>query len=376
MKTRWKIARIAGIDLYLHTTFPLLLVWVIFYQFSLSGRLDDVWLGLLFTFFLFALVVAHEFGHALMARRFGITTRDITLFPIGGVARLTRIPTKPLEELLVALAGPAVNVVLAVLLFFALDWRRDLASFGISPLDPASFLQQLARANLWLAVFNLLPAFPLDGGRVLRALLSITFGRIPATHMAIAAGRGIAIILGLVGLALNPFLVRIAIFIWIAGKEEADRDELKAKLGGVHVEQVMLRECRTFFSEESLARVTNHLLACAQEDYPVIDHDNRFIGLLRRSDLVRSIADRGPDTLIGDISRRTGITAHPTETVTHLLERWPAGESTVAVLDQHRFVGMFTTVNLGEFMLVQSAMEKRAGKLTTLPSPAPFLPST
>lgn len=368
MKPLWKIGRIAGIAVYLHATFPLLLLWVGFYQYSQRGRLADVWSGLAFTVLLFVVVVLHELSHALVARRFGIRTRDITLLPIGGVAHLDRIPEKATQELLVALAGPAVNLGLALGIFSVLGWRADAVATGLAPAGAADFAAQFAWANLWLAGFNLLPAFPLDGGRVLRALLALRLPHLEATRIAALTGRIVAVGLGFIGLAVNPFLVLIAFFIWIGAGEEAAANELKVAMTGVHAGEVMLRECRTFAPEESLARAANHLLACCQEDFPIVDGEGRFHGLLRRADLVKGLAERGPDATVAGLMVRNVPTAQLDEPVTRLLHRWSAGRGTVAVLhDRHRFAGLLTAGNLGEYMMVQAALKRHATAFVPIP---------
>lgn len=366
MKPLWKIGRVAGIDVYLHATFPLLLLWVGFYQYNQRGRLADVWTGLAFMLFLFVVVVLHELGHALVARRFGARTRDITLLPIGGIARMDRIPEKPIQELAVALAGPAVNLVVALGVFSVLAWRFAGADSGPAPGSVADFTEQFAWANLWLAGFNLLPAFPMDGGRVLRALLALRLPHPEATRIAALTGRIIAVGLGFVGLAVNPFLVLIALFVWIGAGEEATASELKIALAGVHAGEVMLRECRTFAPGESLARAANHLLACSQEDFPIVDGEGRFLGLLRRADLVKGLAERGPDAAISDLMVRPVPTIRLGETIPSLLHRWSAAQGAVAVLhDQHRFAGLLTAGNLGEYMMVQSALKRHAAPPST-----------
>lgn len=225
MRASWRLGRIAGIDLYVHATFLLLLAWVVFQEYSRG--LAAIGGAMVYTVALFAIVVMHELGHALAARRFGILTRDIILLPIGGVARLERMPRNPRQELLVALAGPAVNVALATLLYAVVRLTGSTPSTDLYNIDiitsTRAFLYQLVIVNIVLALFNLLPAFPMDGGRVLRALLALrmqSYAR--ATAIAARVGRALALVLGMVGLYVwNPFWVLIALFVWMgAGSEE------------------------------------------------------------------------------------------------------------------------------------------------------------
>jgi Zn-dependent protease len=218
----WRIGTVFGIGIYVHWTFSLLAAWVLFANWS-PGRPEPALLSLALLTSAFGCVVLHELGHALMARRFGIRTRDITLYPIGGVARLERLGERPWEEFWIAVAGPAVNVGIAALLG-SLLWAADslapteaiAASFA-----PSSFLNALFMINTGLALFNLLPAFPMDGGRVLRALLSPWLGRLQATQ--VAAGLGALLAGGFLIFAVlagEPFLILLAMFVFFAGRQE------------------------------------------------------------------------------------------------------------------------------------------------------------
>src|SRR5690242_18024827 len=200
MKWSWRIGRLLGIDVYMHATFLILLVWLGISYYLPPPGLAEVINGLTLIVALFAIVILHEMGHALTARRFGIRTRDITLLPIGGVARLERMPDDPRQELWVAVAGPAVNVVIAAVLIFvssaigiAFDWR------GFDWIG-SNLLTDLIDVNIWLVLFNLIPAFPMDGGRVLRALLAMRMEYTRATEIAARTGQGLAFVFGLVGL--------------------------------------------------------------------------------------------------------------------------------------------------------------------------------
>ena len=219
---RWslKIASISGIEVRIHLTFLLFLAWIWLSRYRAGGTPGAIQ-GVLFILALFGCVLLHEFGHAFAARGFGITTPDITLLPIGGVARLSRIPDKPWEELLVAIAGPLVNVVIAATLIFvlhasvALDQITDLES------PRAEFLGTLAYVNVMLVLFNLIPAFPMDGGRILRALLAMTMPYVRATQIAAWIGQALAIVFGILGFFVNPLLVFIAFFIFAGAQQEA-----------------------------------------------------------------------------------------------------------------------------------------------------------
>jgi len=230
MRGAWQLGRIAGIPVQVHWSFALLVGWVVLEHTRGGGGPTDALRGVVLTLAVFACVVLHELGHALMARRFGIGTRDITLLPIGGVARLARMPDDPRQELLVAGAGPAVNVVLALLLGGTLALTGRLMPMTESARVGADFLDQLLLINIVLVVFNLLPAFPMDGGRVLRALLALRFPYLKATRWAATAGQTVAVALGFAGLSLrSPFLVLIALFVFSGARAEARMVEMRAQ---------------------------------------------------------------------------------------------------------------------------------------------------
>lgn len=226
MRWAWRIGRLAGIALYVHATFLLLVAWVAYREWTFG--LVAVGAALVYIVALFAIVVLHELGHALTARRYGIRTRDIILLPIGGVARLERMPRDPRQELLVALAGPAVNVALAIALYALVRLTGAAPSADLYTVDLISstraFMYQLVIVNIMLAVFNLIPAFPMDGGRVLRAVLAMRMSSYArATSIAARVGRLLAVLLGFVGVYefQNPFWVLIALFVWMGAGSEA-----------------------------------------------------------------------------------------------------------------------------------------------------------
>ena len=244
MKWSWKLATVAGIGLYVHATFFLLIAWV-GVTYWLAGGSAAALSGIAFILALFACVVLHELGHALTARRYGIRTRDITLLPIGGVSRLERIPDEPRQEVWVSLAGPAVNVVIAAALYAWLLLSHALRPFSVLTMAGGPFLERLLLVNVSLAVFNLLPAFPMDGGRVLRALLAMRMDYVRATQVSAQVGQAMALVFGLLGLFTNPFLVFIAFFVWIGAAQEASMVQMRTALSGIPVSRAMLTDYHT-----------------------------------------------------------------------------------------------------------------------------------
>lgn len=356
MKWSTKIGTFAGIDVYVHTTFLMLIAWVGFSHWQVDHSLSAALAGIAFVLTLFACVVLHEFGHALMARRFGIATRDITLLPIGGLARLERMPDDPRQELWVALAGPAVNVVIAVILFGILIVTGGFAPVSTLGVATGSVVERLMVINIVLVVFNLLPAFPMDGGRVLRALLAIRMDYGRATNIAANVGQGMALFFGLVGLFANPFLIFIALFVWIGAGQEAAMTQMKTALDGVPLERAMITDFRTLAPADSLARAVDLLLTGAQQDFPVLD-GGTVVGILTRADLLTALAREDRTAPVGHVMRRDFCVAEVSEMLDSALQRLQDRDCrTIPVTRGGEIVGLLTMDNVGEFLSVQSAL--------------------
>lgn len=361
MKWSLKIGRYAGIDVYMHLTFLLLVGWVGLIHWQQGRSLAAVAAGVVFILLLFACVTLHEFGHALAARRFGIRTRDIILLPIGGVARLERMPDRPLQELGVALAGPAVNVALAAALFLWLTLSSRMAPLAELSWTGGPLLERLLAANLFLALFNLLPAFPMDGGRVLRALLATRLDYARATQLAAGIGQGMALLFGFLGLTGNPMLLFIAFFIWIGAAQEASLSQMRSALGGIPVSQAMLTDYRTLAPEDSLEQAVALTLAGSQKDFPVTANGH-VTGVLRQSDLLAALSRReGPLTVAQVMATDvTIVDAH--EMLDRAFQRLQACACTsLPVTRGDRLVGLLTMENVGEFLRIQGALGGRAG---------------
>ncbi len=359
MKWSWKIGRLAGIDVYVHATFLLLLVWVGTSYYLENHNLADAARGLVFILALFGIVVLHELGHALAARHYGIATRDITLLPIGGVARLERMPEDPLQELVVALAGPAVNLALAGVCGAWLLVTGSLAHLYDVRLVGGHLVANLLAANLVLAFFNLLPAFPMDGGRVLRAMLAMRVEYVRATQIAASIGQALALGLGFVGLFTNPMLVFIALFVWVGAAQESSMIELRSALGGIPLARAMITQYQTLSPTDTLSRAAEHVLAGFQQDFPVVE-GGHVVGLLTRHDLLKALAEQGHQTPVAEVMRRQFATADPHDMLEAAFRRLQEGDChTLPVVRGGQLVGMLNTENVGEFLMIQGALEGR-----------------
>lgn len=350
-----RLGRVAGIDVYAHGTFLLLLAWIAGASLlrGLGPRSAAGAVGLILA--VFGIVVLHELGHALAARRFGIRTRDILLLPIGGVASLERIPEKPTQELLVAIAGPAVNVFLAIL-FFA------LARLTGSPLEAASLdlqsgsiLGSLVWVNVSLALFNILPAFPMDGGRVLRALLGFQLGFERSTEIAARVGQAMAVAFGVIGVFANPMLVFVALFVWMGAKQEAEMAALKALLQGVRAEQAMTTAFLRVDAREPLLRAIDRTL---HGTVTLLVHSgDSILGVLSRDELVAALSAFGPHAPVGSAIRSTTVPAEGTQPLEDVMQRLSEQTANAAIVEEHgEIAGIITHASIAYLIATRAAM--------------------
>ena len=356
MKWSLRVGRFAGIDVYMHVTFLLLISWVAFLYWRQGQSLVSAIAGVAFILAVFLCVVLHEFGHALTARRYGIKTRDIILLPIGGVARLERLPTRPLQELWVALAGPAVNIVIAVGLFAWLKLTASFEPLQMMTLTTGPVLERLMAVNLFLVAFNMIPAFPMDGGRVVRAILATRTEYSRATQIAASIGQGIAIVFGFIGLFYNPFLLFIAFFVWIGAAQEASLAQIQAAIGGIPVQQAMLTDFRTLRRDDSLERAIRLTLAGSQKDFPVVDN-GRIEGILTQTDLLKALSAPNRDSTVSSAMQENFVTVDSLEMLEIAFARLKDCDChTLPVTLDGKLVGLMTMDNLGEYMRIQGAL--------------------
>ncbi len=353
----WRLGRFAGIAVYMHPTFLLLLAFVAWQHWRIGHSLAAMASGVAFILALFGCVVLHEFGHALTARRFGIRTKDITLLPIGGVARLERMPDDPVQELWVALAGPAVNVVIAAVLYAWLSAASAFAPIEQVDVVQGPFLERLMLVNVFLVAFNMLPAFPMDGGRVVRALLATRMEYTKATQVATALGQGMAFLFGLLGLLSgNPMLIFIALFVWVGATQEASVVQIRSALGGIPVSRAMITEFHSLAPEDPLSLAVDYLLRGTQQDFPVMV-DGQVVGVLALRDLQVALGQRGESGVVGDVMRRDVPVVDAHDMLDSVFQTLQAtGARVGAVTRDGRVVGLVTLDNVGEFVMVQSSL--------------------
>ncbi len=364
MKWSLNLGRIAGIKLFIHWTFLILLGWVIFSQWQVGKSWDQILVSSLFVLTIFGCVVLHELGHALMARKFNITTKDITLLPIGGLARLEKIPEDPKQELLVALAGPAVNVGISLLIgIYLLSTDADLIPQidNLDQMQVPSFLASLFLVNLILAVFNLIPAFPMDGGRVFRALLAFRFTRLEATRMAVGLGQFIAIIFAFVGLFYNPFLLLIAIFVYLGAQFELNQVEQKSQLHDFTVADVMMRKYHTLQASEVLMQAVGLLLDSQEKDFVVMD-GTQAVGVLTAQGIIKGLKQGDNELTVAKVMNTSFRELAPAEPLDKVFEELQAKKlSILPVVKNRQLIGVLNMENVMEFIMVQHAMISKPG---------------
>lgn len=356
-----RIARIAGIDVKVHVTFFLLLAWIGLVYYA-EGGTDAAVAGVAFILALFGCVLLHEFGHALAARLFGIPTPDITLLPIGGVARMQRMPDKPGQEILVALAGPAVNVVIAAVLFVVLGQTGDLSQIQEFASPQVGLLPKLAMVNVGLVVFNLLPAFPMDGGRVLRAVLALFMRYSTATQIAARIGQGMAFLFGLAGLFGNPMLLFIALFVYLAAAQESSFAQMKEAAQGLLVRDAMMTRLIVVDAGATLEEAIDALLRTGQHDFPVVDARGTVVGVLTRDDLIAGYRSQGPETPVAEVMHRDVPTIRadaPLEDAMRQMQECACPG--LAVVDRRgRVVGLVSPESVGELLMIHAVLPRGA----------------
>jgi len=373
MRWSWRLGIFWGIEVNIHATFALLIGWVIFSSVAAGQTWGSALLAVSFVLLLFLCVVMHEYGHALTARRFGVQTRDITLYPIGGVARLERIPRNPRQELLIAIAGPAVNFAIAGVLFAALVAANAVA--GVDSLwrvGSGNLPGQLMWVNIVLAVFNLAPAFPMDGGRILRALLAIRMPYVQATKIAATIGQLMAVGIGLLGAFVvnNPFLLLIAFFIYMGAAQEASMVEAELAFQGVPVSGAMITDFSVLKPGDPLSRAVDELLAGSQDDFFVVQQ-GELVGSLPRARLIESLSSLGPDTLVSEAMLPAPPGVPPSASLEAAFQRLREENlSALPVVDGSGLIGMMTMQNVAEFLMVRQAVERLGEKRPADPAAA------
>ncbi len=359
MKVNLSLGHISGIKIKVHWTFFLLLAWIVSAELKQGGNTESVLFHITFILAVFLCVVLHELGHALMAKHFNIKTEKITLLPIGGMASFEKLPESPKQELLIAIAGPIVNVFIAVLLYFIVPVQEFMLLNFTETLDVLvrynlqSFLFFLFIANLGLVVFNIIPAFPMDGGRILRALLAIKTSRVKATKIASNIGLMIAIILFLIGLLYNPFLIFIALFIFLGAFGENLVVQHITLLDGHTVEEAMLFNITTFKPQDSIDLVINKIISGTEINFIVVENQT-IKGILHHKTIIEN---SNKTVLVEEIMDGNFKTIKGTDSIKKVYQLiYNDKQELFPVMENGKLIGAIDAINLNEYILLQSKL--------------------
>ena len=368
-----------GIAIRMHITFPLILIWAAlrFGVFS-GGGWGGALFGVIVIILLFVIVIMHELGHSLAALRFGVPVKQIVLLPIGGVAQLSRIPEKPVQEFVIAIAGPLVNFGLAIVLALigfipglSIDWSNLPALLeGAEGFSLASIFAYISVSNLFLGIFNLLPAFPMDGGRVLRALLATQLDYVQATNIAVYVGQAMAWLFGLWGfLGGGFFVILLAVFIFAGASQERQLVQVRNVLRGLTVEQAYSREPHRLAPHSTLRDAVDLTFSSFQADFPVCD-DERLVGLLTHTRLLEALDRYSPDMLVSEVMEAEIEPVRPQDGLFAVQQRLAESNlDALPVVDQDRFLGLITNRDVSEVYRLLSHRPDLAIALTRTTQP-------
>lgn len=364
MRWSFTVARVGETVVRIHVTLLLLVAWYAWGGWRVAG-VQGAFDQFLFIALLFLSVLLHEFGHIRAARHYGIPTPDVILTPIGGVARIARMPDRPREELVIALAGPLVTLVLAALLAGGVLLFEGGNALTPSWFDDVSIWAALAWTNVVLLVFNLIPAFPMDGGRVLRALLASRIGMVRGTRIAARVGQMLAIVLAILGLQYNPFLVLIAVFVFLGAEAEYEHVRTRQLAGDLTAGRLTVTDLRILPPTMRLDHAIGLLTRSDQRAFPVLDDNGHLLGIITRDDLLRGVAEKGLDAPVTeamvppDVTGTIEVGMPFTEAVGRLYE---GKRDALPVIDATgRFVGLMTRDNVTDVLVVQQLRQGSGG---------------
>lgn len=363
MKGSFKLGKIAGIGIFIHWTFSLLILYIIFINYKSGQNTTQIMWSVAFILCIFITVLLHELGHALAAKNYNIKTKDITLLPIGGLARLEKIPEKPLEELIVALAGPLVNVILAFItgIFISIPSNAEQLTAELSNgVGANNFFLNFFLVNFWLAIFNLIPAFPMDGGRVLRALLSFKLQRHVATRISARIGQLIALVFILLGFFSSPFLIFIGVFVIMGAQIEADYTESKFMLKGFKVKDILMKDYQSIDANEKIKKAVELLLNSQNKNFLITENDIA-VGTLNRDQIILALSKKGDDEFIYNVMDRNLIFLDSDSLLDNVFELIQQNKSTLMlVMENNELAGALDIENLLEFILINEVKINKA----------------
>jgi Zn-dependent protease/predicted transcriptional regulator len=363
MKGLFKLGTIAGISIFIHWSFVLLIAFIVFINYRNGQNSIQIAWSVLFILCIFITVLLHELGHALTAKGYNIKTKDITLLPIGGIARLERIPEDPSEELVVAIAGPIVNFVLAFITHFFITIPQnseELLAQLSGGINAQNFFLNFYIVNLTLAVFNLIPAFPMDGGRVLRALLAFRLDRNTATKIAARIGQSIAVGFIFIGFFSNPFLILIGLIVIFSAQVETESVGFKNLLKGYTVRDVVMKEYQTIEADEKIKKAIAFILESEHRKF-LVTQNERLVGTLNKNQIIKALSEKGEEEYIYNVMDKNLDYIDINTQLEKVIERvYEKKASVLIVTENEQLAGILDADNLSEFILINSIKAKQS----------------
>ena len=357
------LRKLFGIPITIHWTFWILIVWIVVNGVMKGQSSSQLLWYVLFVMAIFVCVGLHELGHALAAKRYGIKTHSITFLPIGGVARLMKIPDKPKQELIITIAGPMVNIIIALVLGIVLLLTKRIPFSAenldlITSINASNFLFMLFLINIMLFIFNMIPAFPMDGGRIFRALLSFVFPRLKATRLAVRVGQGFAIVFVLLGLLYNPFLIVIAIFITLGAQTELQDVKFSKTLDQYKASDLMMRKFEIFNEDQSLYSAVTEILR-GQDKVFIVKDDYGITGFFTKNDILKGLSEMGQKTMLKNIMRTNLNWVKENQNGVTIYDLMKKEQLPILLVgDQNQLSGIINFENIQEFIQLQASQKK------------------
>jgi Zn-dependent protease/predicted transcriptional regulator len=362
MKGSFKLGNITGIGVFIHWTFSILIAYIIFSSYHAGHDTGRIGWIILFVLSIFVIVFLHELGHALAAKRYGIKTSDITILPIGGVARLEKMPEKPMQEFVVAIAGPAVNIAIAGIIgfFITIPPANELQLQLTGGVNGTNFFLNFFVVNLFLSVFNLIPAFPMDGGRVLRALLSLKFQRHTATLVAARIGQILALGFIFIGFSSNPFLIFIGLFIILGAQGEVEMTKSGFIIKGIMVKDILMKNYETIEENDTIETAVNKLLNGQSKTF-VVTSDKHPIGSIGRDEIIIALSNSGKQTIVGAVASREPARLNANQLLEEVYPLLISKKDSLAfVYENKQIIGVLDLENIMEYIMVKEAITGRS----------------
>ena len=357
MKGSFKLGNIAGIGVFIHWSFTLLIAYIVYSNYRAGHNAEQIIWSVVFILSIFVTVFLHELGHSLAAKKYNIKTKDITILPIGGLARLERIPENPKEELVVAIAGPAVNIAIAAItsLFITIPDIKDLTIQLSGGVNQSNFFLNFFIVNIWLALFNLIPAFPMDGGRVLRAILSMKVERHIATKIAARIGQLLAVGFIFLGFYNNPFLIFIGLFIFLAAQAEVEMTKAGFMLRGIFVKDIVMKHYETIDENDVVENAVKQLLSGQCKNFLVTSQNNP-VGSLSRNEIIEALSNNGNRATIHAVMNKRALRLSVQEPIEAAYQKILVDKNGLAIVyDNQQFVGVLDLDNILEFIMIKNA---------------------